>query len=95
MRNHTVGCVEIPTHNWYYNWLQLKVDPQTDGDWINGASDVLYNKFGSVCVQESASHRHPGGFLPLLVNCEIASVVDALNGWKDFFFFSSRMSAAK
>lgn len=31
-----------------------------------------------VCVQESASHRHPGSFLPLLVNCEIASVVDAL-----------------
>lgn len=56
MRNHTVGCVEIPTHNWYYNWLQLKVDPQTDGDWINGASDVLYNKFGSVCVCRNLHH---------------------------------------
>lgn len=53
-----------------------------------------------VCVQESASHRHPGGFLPLLVNCETASVVDALNGRKDILVNvlrvkSSRMSAAK
>lgn len=46
---------------------QLKLDAQAEGDWINEANDVLYNKFGLYC--------HRGRFLPLRVKCGITDIV--------------------